>query len=136
MHEYHELIESLKPPTRALRAGIPETWRAFSDMRRSAVADGALSSRVKELIALAIATTNGCDGCIAYHARAAAMQGATEEETVEALGVALLMAGGPASVHGPRALAAFKEFNASPRRAAGDQQDAAAIQRSLVLDND
>ena len=55
------------------------------------------------------------------------MQGATEEETVEALGVALLMAGGPASVHGPRALKAFKEFNASPRRAAGDRQDAAVI---------
>ncbi len=126
MHEYHELIESLKPPTRALRAGIPETWRGFSDMHRSAVADGALSAKVKELIALAIATANGCDGCIAYHARAAAKHGATEKETAEALGVALLMAGGPASVHGPRALAAFNEFNASPRRVAADRLDAVA----------
>ena len=56
-----------------------------------------------------------CDGCIAYHAQAAAKAGASEDEVAEALGVALLMGGGPASVWGPRALAAFREF-AEPAR--------------------
>jgi alkylhydroperoxidase/carboxymuconolactone decarboxylase family protein YurZ len=51
-----------------------------------------------------------CDGCIAYHAKGAARRGATREQAAEALGVALLMGGGPASVHAPRALAAFEEF--------------------------
>jgi alkylhydroperoxidase/carboxymuconolactone decarboxylase family protein YurZ len=51
-----------------------------------------------------------CDGCIAYHARAAAHRGATSEEVAEALGVALLMDGGTASVYGPRAWEAFHEF--------------------------
>jgi AhpD family alkylhydroperoxidase len=71
---------------------------------------GSLSRVTKELIALAIAVTTQCDGCIASHASAAARQGATSEEVAEALGVALLMAGGPASVYGPRAWEAFHEF--------------------------
>ena len=108
----HDLVESLRQPTRDLRAAIPDTWDGFSRMHRSAVADGALSASVKELIALAIAVSEGCEGCIAYHAAGAARRGATEEEVTEALGVALLMRGGPASVHGPQALETFREFAA------------------------
>lgn len=40
-------------------------------------------------------------------------RGATAEECAEALGGALLMDGGTASVYGPRAFAAFREFAAS-----------------------
>jgi alkylhydroperoxidase/carboxymuconolactone decarboxylase family protein YurZ len=60
-----------------------------------------------------------CDGCIAYHAKAAARRGATPEEVAEVLGVALLMDGGTASVYGPRAWDAYREF-ARPARAADD----------------
>ena len=51
-----------------------------------------------------------CDGCIAYHAKAAARAGATAEEVAELLGVALLMDGGTASVYAPRGYEAFLEF--------------------------
>ena len=51
-----------------------------------------------------------CTGCIAYHAKAAARRGASAEEVAEALGVALLMDGGTASVYGPRAWEAFHQF--------------------------
>ena len=81
-------------------------------MHAAAVADGAIPVHLKELMALAIGVVNHCDGCIAYHAKAAARNGASEQEAAEAIGVALLMAGGPASVYGPRAFAAFKEFKA------------------------
>jgi hypothetical protein len=37
------------------------------------------------------------------------------EEAAEAIGVAVLMTGGPGTVHGPRALAAFKEFLEEPK---------------------
>jgi AhpD family alkylhydroperoxidase len=81
-----------------------------------------LPARIKELMALAIAVAKECDGCIAYHAKAAARRGASFDEVAETLGVALLMDGGPASVNGPRAWRAFAEF-ADPRpgavRAAG-----------------
>ena len=72
--------------------------------------DGAISAKTKELIALAISVVKQCDGCIATHAKAVAAQGATAEEVADALGVALLMDGGPATVYGPRAWAAFHEF--------------------------
>ena len=72
---------------------------------------------MKELVALAIAVVKQCDGCIAYHAKAAAMKGATREEAAEIIGVALLMDGGTASVYGPRGLAAFDEFAEAARPA-------------------
>jgi alkylhydroperoxidase/carboxymuconolactone decarboxylase family protein YurZ len=56
--------------------------------------------------------TQRCDGCIAYHARAAARAGATPGEVAEMLGVAVLMGGGPASVYAPRAWDAYTEFAA------------------------
>jgi AhpD family alkylhydroperoxidase len=110
----HEVIEELKASTRSLAQAAPETWTAFAELHRAAVADGVLSGKVKELMALAIATVKQCDGCIAYHAKAAARRGATAPEVAEALGVALLMDGGTASVYAPRAWAAFHEFPDPP----------------------
>jgi AhpD family alkylhydroperoxidase len=75
---------------------------------------GALDTKTKELIALAIAVVEKCDGCIASHARGAAKQGATEAEVAETIGVAVLMTGGPATVYGPRAFAAFRDFANPP----------------------
>jgi AhpD family alkylhydroperoxidase len=105
-----DVVADLRGSTRALRDAIPVTWDAFSQLHKEAVSDGALSARTKELMALAIAVVKRCDGCIAYHAQAAARRGATPEEVAEALGVALLMDGGSASVYGPRAFAAYLEF--------------------------
>jgi AhpD family alkylhydroperoxidase len=69
-----------------------------------------LSAGTKELIALAIAITRECDGCISAHARGAARRGATLAEVTEMIGVAISMNGGPGTVWGPRALAAFHEY--------------------------
>lgn len=102
----------LRPQAIALRDAIPAVWQGYADMSRAALADGALPAAVKELIALAIAVTRECDGCIAAHARGAARRGATAQEVAEALGVAIAMNGGPATVYGPRAFAAYAEFAA------------------------
>lgn len=109
-----EIIDDLKGPTRSLRRAVPEVWGGFAEMHRAAVAEGALPAKVKEMMALSIAVAKGCDGCIAFHARAAARRGATADEVAEALGVAVLMDGGTSSVYGPRAWAAFEEFSAPP----------------------
>ena len=106
----HDVIASLREPTRQLSATIPDTWAGFLALHRNAMADGALATHVKETAALAMAALKQCDGCIAYHAKAAARAGATREEVAEMLGVALLMDGGTASVYGPRAFEAFDEF--------------------------
>jgi AhpD family alkylhydroperoxidase len=105
----NEVLGELRQPARDLRELIPDVVGNSADMQRAAMADGALSSGVKELIALAIAVTRECDGCIAAHARAAARRDVKEEEVAEAMGVAILLNGGPATVWAPRALAAFRE---------------------------
>lgn len=110
MGHAHDVVAELREPTKALRAASPEVWAGFGKLHEAAVADGVLSSKVKELMALAIAVVKQCDGCIAYHARAAAARGATAQEVAEALGVALLMDGGTATVYGPRAWSAFHEY--------------------------
>ncbi len=111
MQHNHEVQATLRSQVQALRELIPDTWGGFTELHRSALAAGELDSATKELIALAISVVEGCDGCIASHARGAARRGATRQQVAEALGVTLLMDGGPASVYGPRALAAFDEFS-------------------------
>lgn len=118
MDHYHEVMDELRGPTRALRHAIPETWTGFQSLHGAAMAEGAVPTRLKEAVALAISVVKRCDGCIAYHAKGAARAGATAEEIAEVLGVALLMDGGTASVYAPRAWAAFLEF-AEPAPAAG-----------------
>jgi AhpD family alkylhydroperoxidase len=79
-------------------------------MDRAAMTDGAVSAKTKQLIVLAIAVTRECDGCIASQGLAAARENATREEVAEAMGVAIMMNGGPGTVWGSRGLAAFAEF--------------------------
>lgn len=108
----HEIREELRQPALNLRGEIPEVMRAFADLSRSAMAEGELSGGCKELIALAIAATRECDGCVAAHARGAARTGMTRRQVAEAMGVVILMNGGPGTVWGPRALQAFDEAGA------------------------
>ncbi|HHV22726.1 MAG TPA: carboxymuconolactone decarboxylase family protein [Propionibacterium sp.] len=105
-----QTLADLREPSKNLRSKIGDVYAGFGAVHKAALADGALDTKTKELIALAISITSQCDGCISSHARGAASAGATEEEVAEMIGVAILMAGGPATVYGPRALEAFQEF--------------------------
>jgi AhpD family alkylhydroperoxidase len=111
----HEIQHELVTAGRHLREAIPSVYAGYAELHRAAMGDdGVLPARIKELIALAIAVTRECDGCITSHARAAARRGASAGEVAETMGVAILMNGGPGTVWGPRAYAAFEEFAAGP----------------------
>lgn len=110
-HEHgSDVLHHLTPLVRDLRHHVPDVMKAFAELHSASLSAGALDGKTKELIALAIAVSKQCDGCIASHAKGAARQGATEAEVAEAIGVTVLMNGGPATVYGPRALAAFRDF--------------------------
>ena len=111
--------QELRAPAAALRAAIPDVYDGYRRMHSAVFRTGALDAKTKELIALALAVSKECDGCIASHARGAARNAATAEEVAEALGVAIAMNGGPATVYGPRAFAAFQEFADSEQPRAG-----------------
>lgn len=121
---------ALREPAHELRRAIPDVYSAYSLLHTSAMTDGQVPAKMKELIALAVAVATQCDGCIAAHARGAARRGATEAEVAEALGVTILLCGGPATVYGPRAFAAFKEYAAE--RAPGHPADGAAEQAAAA----
>lgn len=104
------VLKALSPLHRQLRKSIPDVYQGFGQLHQAAFADGALPVAIKELIAVAIAVTDGCDGCIASHAQAAVRAGATRQQAAEAIGVTFLMKGGPATIYGPRAYDAFLEF--------------------------
>jgi AhpD family alkylhydroperoxidase len=93
-----------------LGAELPGTMRGFGELHREALAGGALHCRVKELIALGIAISVRCDGCIAYHVHDALAAGASRQEILETIGVAVLMGGGPSAVYGADARRALEEF--------------------------
>jgi AhpD family alkylhydroperoxidase len=65
------------------------------------------ATAIRELIALAVAITLRCDGCIAVHTAAAKKHGATKEEIAEALGVGISVNAGAALVYSTRTLDAF-----------------------------
>jgi AhpD family alkylhydroperoxidase len=109
MEHIHDVRESLRGPALALRNEIPDVLRAFADLSNAAMREGELSTGFKELLALAVAATRECDGCIAAHSRGAVRAGVTRTQVAEAMGVVILMNGGPGTVWGPRALNAFDE---------------------------
>jgi len=77
----------------------PETASAFNDFSRTVFADGALSTRTKNIIAVAVAHVTQCPYCIRGHTRAALRDGATHQELMEAIWVAAEMRAGAAFAH-------------------------------------
>ena len=104
--QYNKLIGLLGD----LNQAIPDTMQGFHALHKAAVAPNTVSTKTKELIALGIAITVRCDGCIAFHIQDALKAGATRNEIVETLGVAILMGGGPALMYACEALEALKQF--------------------------
>jgi AhpD family alkylhydroperoxidase len=97
---------------RKLNKSIPETMNGFSQLHRSAMADGEISHLNKELMAMAIGVTSHCKECVVLHMYEALRAGATEAQVMEAIGVAVLMGGGPASTAATDALKVLEDYSA------------------------
>ncbi|MBI1761410.1 MAG: carboxymuconolactone decarboxylase family protein [Acidobacteria bacterium] len=89
---------------------LPAPLAGFTQLHKGAMSAGALSKQTKELIALGIAISTNCDGCIAWHVHDALRAGAARPEILETIGVALMMGGGPAAIYGCEALEALEQF--------------------------
>ena len=76
----------------------PEVLKALYSYRRNVFKDGALSSKDKELIALALSCVSKCEKCFEHHAEEARKKGATKEEILEAVEVAMYMTGPSAMI--------------------------------------
>jgi AhpD family alkylhydroperoxidase len=85
----------------------PDTVRGYRELSDAGAKTGKLDAKTRELIALAVAVTRQCDGCIAVHTDAAVKHGATREEIAEALGVAITVNAGAALVYSARVMDAY-----------------------------
>lgn len=80
---------------------MPDAVGAFGNLFSNTMAEGTISLKHKELIALGIAVAIQCEPCIRLHTQKCLNAGATKEEIIEALGVTIMMGGGPAYTHIP-----------------------------------
>jgi AhpD family alkylhydroperoxidase len=94
------------------RALAPETENAFQAFSKQVFAEGVLSAKTKQIIAVAVAHVTQCPYCIRGHTKSALLHGATAEELMEAIWVAAEMRAGGAYAHSTVSLTAIAENEA------------------------
>ena len=104
-----------------LRTELPATISSFFRLHTDSLSEGALDTKTKELISIAMSIGAHCDGCVAYHVHDAVRAGATREEILETIGVAVMMGGGPALVYGAETLEALNQFKSQQLATAAAQ---------------
>jgi AhpD family alkylhydroperoxidase len=92
---------------------LPGPLAGFGRLHKETTGPGTLPAKTKELIALGIAIAARCQSCIAFHVHDAVKAGASRQEVLEAIGVAIMMGGGPAAMYACEAYEALAQFEAS-----------------------
>ena len=110
--EYKQITKDISASLAKLRTAAPELMKGFGDLAAAATKEGALDKKTKELIALALGVAARCDGCLGFHTQALAKLGATKQEVVDTLGMAIYMGGGPSLMYAADALSAFEQAQA------------------------
>jgi len=112
MTDYVSLYQHANERLEQLGSEAPGPMSGFARLHKKTVENGALDTKTKELMALAIGIAVHCEGCIAYHTHDAIEAGATREELIETISVAIMMGGGPASIYAAHAMDAIEQFTA------------------------
>jgi len=79
-----------------LKEQLPNVANAFGVLREEATKGGVLSAKTKRLMMVAVSVVQRCEPCIRTHVKAAVEMGVSRAEILEATGISILMAGGPA----------------------------------------
>jgi AhpD family alkylhydroperoxidase len=107
MLDWNEYRKQLAARIPELGKLTPETLRDYRELSDAGSKTGKLDAKTRELVALAVAVTRQCDGCIAVHTDAAVRHGASQEELAEVLGVAIAVNAGAALVYSARVMDAW-----------------------------
>ncbi|OIQ64981.1 carboxymuconolactone decarboxylase family protein [mine drainage metagenome] len=102
------LIQNINENLAPFRKTQSEAMQGFGQLARSAMSEGTVSAKHKELIALAIGITQHCSGCIGFHVKALHRLQCTRAELEEMLNVCIYMGGGPALMYAAEALKAWE----------------------------
>ncbi|WP_294765953.1 carboxymuconolactone decarboxylase family protein [uncultured Rhodoferax sp.] len=109
MHSFDHagLIQSINQGLAPFRKSQPDAMQGFGQLAKAAMAEGAVSAKHKELMALAIGITQHCSGCIGFHVKALQKLQCTRAELEEMLNVCVYMGGGPALMYAAETLQAW-----------------------------
>lgn len=107
MLNWDEYLQQLMTTTGEIGRTSPDILRGYRTLSDAGSKTNHLDAKTRELIALAVAVSLRCDGCITTHTTAAIKNGASKEEIVEALGVAISVNAGAALVYSSRVLDAY-----------------------------
>lgn len=107
MLNWDEYLQQLMTTTGEIGRTSPDILRGYRTLSDAGSKTNHLDAKTRELIALAVAVSLRCDGCITTHTTAAIKNGASKEEIVEALGVAISVNAGAALVYSSRVVDAF-----------------------------
>lgn len=110
MNDWNGYREALLEKVGAFGKSSPDVLRGLSTIDSAAMKTGHLEPKIHELIALAVAVTTRCDGCISVHTKKAVEHGASLEEISEALGVAIALNAGAALTYSARVLEAREQL--------------------------
>ena len=104
-----QYYENNRTAMRPVRESMPDLLKGFGGLHKSAMKDGSLDTRTKELMAFSIGMALRCENCIYSHIQAALKAGARREQVLEAAAVAVMMGGGPVYTYLPRVTEALDE---------------------------
>jgi AhpD family alkylhydroperoxidase len=107
MNDWRTYRQQLSEGVAGLAKLNPDAVKGYVILSGASQRTGHIDAKTRELIALAVAISLRCDGCIAVHSAAARKNGATREEVAEALTIAMSINAGAALVYSTRALDAF-----------------------------
>ncbi len=110
MQDWNDYRTALMARVRDYGEQSPDVMRGLATIDRAGAKTGHLDPKMHELIALAVAVTTRCDGCIAVHTKQAVEHGATLGEISEALGVAIALNAGAALTHSARVVEAHAQL--------------------------
>jgi len=97
--EFMENKYALEDGMALLKEQLPDVANAFGILRDEATKDSVLSARTKRLMMVAVSVAQRCEPCIRTHVKAAVEMGVSRKEILEATGISILMAGGPAMAY-------------------------------------
>ncbi len=95
-----------------IKKDYPSFVNGFMNFFKATEGPGALDTKTKELISIALSVKSQCPYCIAFHVKNAVAQGAKRDEIIEAAMVAALMGGGPSVAYMKYVFDACDEFGA------------------------
>jgi len=108
-HDYTTMRKRITKANAGLKTAQPDTLKGFNMIHAQAMQAGALDPKTKELVAVALSVGARCDPCIAFHVPAAIRHGATRDELMEILSVAVMMGGGPSLMYAAHVIEVMEE---------------------------